>query len=282
MRPLGDASRRYEVTAAIGGDDPMEVLPLDTRVGTTSIEQSGQGTQYQMGAPNIVLTGLITSDWEDVDNLGSTPVGAYDISGNVASQIHGNHVGYTPGIAASLTMTGTSDRTYFLADDSASPAMPITLVESFQVFYEASPDPTFPSNLDVRLDTPSVGTIQVIGGPTGINQFFVGGGLPIPVGASGSIVGATVPTAQTSTVTYSSSTVSATFTITTVFPNGLPSTASTTPPNTNPPPNAVPFRVTTNVVHGLVGTGIGSGGSNPNGATGQTTATTHYEAHFYT
>jgi|GEM_PF-1545219 len=274
MLSPGTPGRRYDVTASIGGDG--QLLPLSTNQGTTSIENSGEGVQNQFGMPNIVIGGLVTSDWEDVDNAGgpgSTPVGALVISGNVASELHGNHVGFVPGIPATLGTTGASNRTYVLADTSATPAAPVTLVERFHVDYTASAGPTFTSALAATLATATAGVITVTGGANGITNVLIGG-TNYAVGTVGAVNGATLPGALPSVITFSSASTAADFTITTVFPNGLPTVTATNPVG------GIAFNVWTNVAHGLVDTGNGPPGQNPQGQTGLTTATTHYDARF--
>lgn len=281
MRSPGDPARRYEVTAQIGGG--TQLLPQSIQTGTTSASNAGQGEQDQFGMPNIVISGLITSDWEDVDNAGgpgTTPVGSEAISGNVSSQLTGNHVGFVPGIPATLGTRGTSSRTYFLADTAPTPVAPITLIETYSVFYAAASGPTFTSTLMATLNTPTAGAITAMGGATGITGVVVGGGFPHAVGTSGIVTGATLPGALPSTIAYNSSATSVNITITTIFPSGVPSTFATTPPNQNPT-NGVVFNVANDVIHTLTDTGNGPPGQNPHGATAMSTVTTHYDAHFF-
>jgi len=258
-----------EVRATIEGSH----LARTTNIAEFSVDNGATMTAFSMGAPNVTMVGEVTSTWVDNANPPppAAPVGANAISGSTTSQIGGIYPGYTPGLLVNMITTAESERSYRLADSAPIPDSPVTLVESYTVDYLPSSGPTFLSNVDTTLITSSApGGIGVIGNNTGITNVIINGGLPILIDAFGD---SGVVATPTSIITWAADPLSLSVTITTQFPNGLPST------NGINPPVGLDWDVTQLNTHELWTIGNGGNG-NPNGATGMTTLSPHYDASF--
>jgi len=268
--PVGNANRDQPIgvlpsdglLATVGG----AFLPETTESGNSSANNAGQsvasadGTDFQM----VASTTVTFTDYDN-PNPNSTPVGNYTISANTTAQIQLATTGSTYGIFNNIHAHSEGKHTYALADDSGTSGNPVTLVESYTVYYSPAGSTPSINTMATSLNTNSA-VVNVSGNNQGVSNLKVDGN-DVWYPTAGYPSSGTVTTSSGSTLTYTVSTSSVNVAVATYFPGGLPYVGS------NNPPAGVVWPV-------YVSAGESVTGSSSPGLTDQATLTTHYDAHF--